>query len=61
VAEASATAFLAGSLGAAGSAGFVLAWRWITAYLPVVAGGIVLLNQMRRDTSNLARGTDPSP
>ena len=61
VAEASATAFLAGSLGAAGSAGFVLAWRWITAYLPVVAGGIVLLHQMRRDTSNLARGTDPSP
>lgn len=51
VAEASGTAFLAHSMGAAPSVGFVLAWRWLTAYLPVIAGGVVLLHQIRRDAA----------
>lgn len=54
VAEASGTAFLAHSMGAAPSVGFVLAWRWITAYLPVIAGGVVLLHQIRRDSASAA-------
>jgi len=50
VAEGAGTAFLATSLGAATSVGFVLYWRLLTLYLPVLLGGLVLLHQLGRDS-----------
>ena len=55
VAEGAGTAFLAGSLGTAASVGFVLTWRMLTLYVPVLVGGLVLLHQLGRDARRLAR------
>jgi hypothetical protein len=52
--EASATAFLTGPLGSPAAIGFVLTWRTLTLYLPVVFGGIVLLHQLGRDSRAVA-------
>jgi uncharacterized protein (TIRG00374 family) len=55
VAEGSATAFLAPALGAPASVGFVLYWRTLSLYLPVLLGGIVLLQQLGRDSRELTQ------
>lgn len=53
VVEGAATAYLAGAFDSASSVGFVLYWRMLTAYLPVVLGGLILLQQLGRDSRRL--------
>jgi hypothetical protein len=53
VVEGAATAYLAGAFDSASSVGFVLYWRMLTAYLPVLAGGLILLQQLGRDSRRL--------
>jgi len=53
VAEGASTAFLVSSLGAAASVGFVLYWRMLSLYLPVLVGGLILLHQLGRDSRRL--------
>jgi uncharacterized membrane protein YbhN (UPF0104 family) len=55
VAEGAGTAFLVDSLGTASSVGFVLYWRALTLYVPVVIGGLVLLHQLGRDARGVGR------
>ncbi|NNE44860.1 MAG: flippase-like domain-containing protein [Gemmatimonadetes bacterium] len=55
VVEGGATAYLAGALPAASAAGIVVYWRLLTAYLPVVIGGLILLAQLRRDSQRVGR------
>jgi uncharacterized protein (TIRG00374 family) len=59
IAEGSATAFLATSLAPAASMAFVLYWRLLTLYGPVVGGGFVLLHQMSRDSGRLGGPRGP--
>jgi len=53
VVEGSASAYLAAPLGPAASVGFVLYWRLLTLYLPLLVGGLILLHQMGRDSRRL--------
>jgi hypothetical protein len=55
VAEGAGTAFLVDSLGSAASVGFVLYWRALTLYVPVLVGGLVLLHQLGRDARRAGR------
>jgi uncharacterized protein (TIRG00374 family) len=55
VVEGAATAYLAGAFDSASSVGFVLYWRMLTAYLPVFLGGLILLQQLGRDSRRLRR------
>jgi uncharacterized protein (TIRG00374 family) len=50
IVEGAGTAYLAGAIGPALSTGVVLYWRLLTAYVPLVLGGLILLAQLRRDT-----------
>ena len=59
VAEGAGTAFLASSLSAPVAVGFVLYWRMLTLYLPVVIGGMVLLHQLGRDSRRVGTGSPP--
>lgn len=53
VVEGAATAYLAGGFDSAAAVGFVLYWRMLTAYLPVLVGGLILLQQLGRDSKRL--------
>ncbi len=53
IAEGATTAFLSGSLPTASAVGFVLYWRALTLYVPIVLGGMVLLAQLRHDARSL--------
>jgi uncharacterized protein (TIRG00374 family) len=59
VAEGAGTAFLVTSLGTAASVGFVLYWRMLTLYIPVLVGGLVLLHQLGRDSRGVGRLDTP--
>lgn len=61
VVEGSAAAYLADPLGPAASVGFVLYWRLLTLYLPLLVGGLILLHQMGRDSRRLRGGTSQAP
>jgi uncharacterized protein (TIRG00374 family) len=54
VVEGTATAYLAGAFDSASSVGFVLYWRFLTAYFPVFLGGLILLRQLGRDSKRLS-------
>jgi hypothetical protein len=53
IAEGATTAFLSGALPTASAVGFVLYWRALTLYVPIVLGGLVLLAQLRRDAQDV--------
>jgi uncharacterized protein (TIRG00374 family) len=59
VAEGAGTAFLMPTLGVASSVGFVLYWRMLSLYLPVLFGGLTLLHQLGRDSRRV--GARPAP
>jgi uncharacterized protein (TIRG00374 family) len=61
IVEGGATAYLAGALDASSAAGIVVYWRLLTAYLPVVVGGLVLLAQLRRDSRRIGGGEAGGP
>lgn len=49
IAEGAGTAFLSGTIPTASAVGFVLYWRALTLYVPILLGGFFLLKQLRRD------------
>jgi len=53
LAEGATTAYLAGSLGTSAAAGFALWWRALALYLPVIAGGFVILTELARDARGM--------
>lgn len=57
IAEGATTAFLSATLPTASAVGFVLYWRALTLYTPILLGGFVLLSQLRTD----ARELRPAP
>jgi len=59
IAEGATTAFLSSTLPTASAVGFVLYWRSLTLYVPILLGGFVLLAQLRRDAREIQAETAP--
>jgi hypothetical protein len=61
IVEGAGTAYLAGAMGPAVSTGVVLYWRLLTAYMPLVLGGLILLAQLRSDSLRVRGRLDTPP